>query len=583
MSKKDLIEDLFTTGCYFFLIGLFFLIFFSIFSTGSRDKEIARLRFLMGFMPIILGIICMVPFYIRIQRKKHQENLIKQKINRREALKNEIKKLILKNEIDEAVSLFKENVNYFDYHNFSIDDELIKSGKYKEIYEFLSKSPSNRISDIPIFFRNLIEAKKEREIFSNYKDIKKMFISYSSEFYCVSDIHKRWVETCIDFNRKDEIMEFFYESVSYMRRDKFGMRITEILDFYYNKAVEFEENGDYKTASVILGVFVSQDIKYKDALVRYQKLLKKLEKENDESKKMKEKDLNQVVDPNLTRVVSDEGINKKYEFIREIGQGGMGIVYEAKDRKLNRKVAIKKLKEELSINPREKKRFIEEAQNVAILNHPNIISIYEIVEEGKDVYIVFEFIDGKTVNEILANVDRIKLEKAIYIIKEVCKALSYSHSKNIVHRDIKPSNIMIANPPVSPFDKEGIKEGFVKVMDFGIARELKDTLTRLTGMVDTSGTFAYMAPEQHLGKFYKSSDIYSLGITLYEMICGELPFKGPDFLAQKRELAYKSIKEIIPEAPGEIEKIISKCLNNDLEKRYKSADELLDELEKLKI
>jgi serine/threonine protein kinase len=393
------------------------------------------------------------------------------------------------------------------------------------------------------------------------------------------DLHKIWIETCVYLNKKNDIMNYFYEKIDIIKEEK------EILDFYYNKAVEFEENGDYKTASIILEEFVNQDIKYRDAFTRYQKLLVKLEIGNTSNQKIeiKEKDSNQVFDPNLTRVVSEESINKKYEFIREIGQGGMGIVYEAKDRKLNRKVAIKKLKEELSINPREKKRFIEEAQNVAILNHPNIISIYEIVEEGKDVYIVFEFIDGKTVNEILSDTNRIDIKKSVYIVKEVCKALSYSHSKNIVHRDIKPSNIMIANPPVSPFDKEGIKEGFVKVMDFGIARELKDTLTRLTGMVDTSGTFAYMAPEQHLGKFYKSSDIYSLGITLYEMICGELPFKGPDFLAQKRELAYKSIKEIIPEAPEEIEKIISKCLNNDLEKRYKSADELLEELEKLKI
>jgi serine/threonine protein kinase len=123
----------------------------------------------------------------------------------------------------------------------------------------------------------------------------------------------------------------------------------------------------------------------------------------------------------------------------------------------------------------------------------------------------------------------------------------------------------------------------VKVMDFGIAKELKDTLTRLTGMLDTSGTFAYMAPEQHLGKFYKSSDIYSLGITFYEMICGELPFKGPDFLSQKRELAYKLPSEIIKDLPKEVESIISKCLDIDLEKRYKSADNLLADLEKLKI
>jgi len=409
-----------------------------------------------------------------------------------------------------------------------------------------------------------------------YQKVKEFMKFYNYWVLGNLDLHKIWIETCVCLNEQNNIMNYFYENVIAIKEKK------EILDFYYKKAVEFEEIGDYKTASIILEAFVSQDIKYRDALTRYQKLLVKLEFNNisdrkiGTTKKIKENDLTQ------TSALS-ENINDKYEFIREIGRGGMGIVYEAWDKKLNRKVAIKKLKEELSINPRDKKRFIEEAQNVANFNHPNIISIYDIVEEGKDVYIVFEFIDGKTVNEILSETNKINIKKSIYIIKEVCKALSYSHSKNIVHRDIKPSNIMIANPPVSPFDKGGIKEGFVKVMDFGIARELKDTLTRLTGMVDTSGTFSYMSPEQHLGKFYKSSDIYSLGITFYEMICGELPFKGPDFITQKRELAYKSPKEIIKDLPQEIENIVSKCLNNDLEKRYKSADELLEELERIEI
>jgi len=590
-------------------------------------------------------------------------------------LKHRIEKLISKNKIDKAVKLFKKSEDKNIDLNFS---KLIKSGKYKEIYDFISKcftedikigkyiskeelfeiflktEKINNTSEILkiieklgtsykiYFLENLIKLNKkdvalgilsnknilkdillksyedlrnivfdiyyerkrikefinffieEKDIYENenlyiwlikklkekgyYEKVKEFMMNIFKNEWDL-DLHKIWIETCVCLNEQNNIMNYFYENIENIKKQK---EISEILDFYYKKAVEFEEIGDYKTASIILEAFVNQDIKYRDALTRYQKLLVKLEFNNISdrkigiTKKIKENDLTQ------TSALS-ENINDKYEFIREIGQGGMGIVYEAMDKKLNRKVAIKKLKEELSINPREKKRFIDEAQNVANLNHPNIISIYDIVEEGKDVYIVFEFIDGKTVNEILSETNKINIKKSIYIIKEVCKALSYSHSKNIVHRDIKPSNIMIANPPVSPFDKGGIKEGFVKVMDFGIARELKDTLTRLTGMVDTSGTFSYMSPEQHLGKFYKSSDIYSLGITFYEMICGELPFKGPDFLAQKRELAYKSPKEIIKDLPQEIENIISKCLNNDLEKRYKSADELLTDLEKIKI
>ena len=170
------------------------------------------------------------------------------------------------------------------------------------------------------------------------------------------------------------------------------------------------------------------------------------------------------------------------------------------------------------------------------------------------------------------------IKEAIEIIKQVCETLKYAHSKKIIHRDIKPSNIIVENPPQSPFDKGGIKGGFVKVMDFGIARQAKDTFSRVTGK-DTSGTLAYMAPEQELGRYDERSDIFSLGVCFYEMLTGELPFKGPNFLAQKREKAYRKIREINPEIPQEMEKIIERCLEPEKERRYNSVEEFLSEIE----
>lgn len=261
-------------------------------------------------------------------------------------------------------------------------------------------------------------------------------------------------------------------------------------------------------------------------------------------------------------------IPDKYQFLREIGRGGMGIVYEAINKEINKKVAIKKIKEELAINIRARKQFLEEAKKVAELHHPNIVDIYDMFEEKNNTYIVFEYVDGKTLDNILDNKGKLSLKETLEIILPVCNALKYAHSKKIIHRDIKPSNIMVTN------------ENFVKVMDFGIAREAKDTISRLTGK-DTSGTLAYMAPEQHLGHYDVRSDIYSLGATIYEMLTGEFPFKGPDLLAQKERMIYRPIKELIPDIPEKVEGIIKKCLQSDKEKRYQTVEELIEDLEKI--
>jgi tRNA A-37 threonylcarbamoyl transferase component Bud32 len=263
-----------------------------------------------------------------------------------------------------------------------------------------------------------------------------------------------------------------------------------------------------------------------------------------------------------------EAIGGKYEIMREIGRGGMGIVYEGKDVKLERKVAIKKMREELKMNLRNKAKFLEEAKRVAKLNHPNIMAIYDIVEEGDETYLVFEYVSGRTVEQMLNDMRRIEESIAVKIGIEVCEALSYAHKQGIVHRDIKPGNIMVS------------KTGEVKVMDFGIAREMSDTVSRLTGEM-TSGTLAYMAPEQHLGKADERADIFALGVTMYEMLTGELPFSGPDFVLQKREMVYEKISDRTAGVSPVLEKIINRCLQADKEKRYKTVEELKKELEKI--
>jgi len=258
-------------------------------------------------------------------------------------------------------------------------------------------------------------------------------------------------------------------------------------------------------------------------------------------------------------------IVNKYELIREMGRGGMGIVYEAVNKQLDKKVAIKKMREEVSLNPREKKKFLREAKISAKLHHSNIVDIYDIIEEDGVVYLVFEYVNGKTLEEILNERQKLNVKESIDVILQVCKALQFAHNERIVHRDLKPSNIMITS------------DNSFKVMDFGIAREAKNTVSRVSGGKDTSGTLAYMAPEQELGTYDAKADIFSLGVCLYEMLTGELPFKGPNFYLQKEKMTYRKIREINPEIPQEIESIIDKCLQADKEKRYTSTQGLMEE------
>ncbi len=336
---------------------------------------------------------------------------------------------------------------------------------------------------------------------------------------------------------------------------------------FYKLALISEEIGDKETAMNIYKRFLAKFIKYKDIEERY-KRLKGISVAPVVKRRTAEK---KPIETLTSTITSGKGvpIGGKYELLREIGKGGMGLVYEAIDKQLEKKVALKKMKEEIRINPKEKRKFLKEARFVAKLHHPNIVDIYTIVEEDDNIYLVFEYVDGETLRNMLNKEDRIDYKRAIKIIEQICEALEYAHSKKIIHRDLKPSNIMV-DPNL-----------YVKVMDFGIAREAKDTISRVTGKRDTSGTLIYMAPEQHLGQYNERTDIFSLGVLIYEMLTGEAPFRGPDFLAQKERMVYKPISEYEIEIPGMFSEIIDRCLQAEIEKRYSSVKEIKEVLKNI--
>ena len=258
-----------------------------------------------------------------------------------------------------------------------------------------------------------------------------------------------------------------------------------------------------------------------------------------------------------------------YKILEKLGEGGMGIVYKAEDTKLKREVAIKFLPHHISANEEERKRFEIEAQAAASLNHPNISTIYSIENSGKESFIVMEFIDGKELKDKIKS-GPVEINETVNIISQIAEGLKAAHKKGIVHRDIKSSNIMINN------------EGMVKIMDFGLA---KIGTTNITKMGLTIGTAAYMSPEQATNENVDHrTDIWSLGVILYEMLTGRLPYKGEfeqaiiySILNEEPE----SVLKIRNEIPLRLEQILFKTLSKEKEKRYQSAEDFLNDIREI--
>lgn len=262
-------------------------------------------------------------------------------------------------------------------------------------------------------------------------------------------------------------------------------------------------------------------------------------------------------------------INDRYEIIKTIGEGGMANVYLANDTILDRKVAIKVLRGDLSNDEKFIRRFQREALSVSNLSHPNIVEVYDVGEEDGQYYIVMEYIEGKTLKQLLKKRETLTLPEVIDIMLQLTDGLAHAHESYIIHRDIKPQNIMI------------LDNGLVKITDFGIAMALN--ATQLTQTNSVMGSVHYLPPEQANGKSATvKSDIYSLGILMYELITGSVPFKGDNAV----EIALKHMKEKIPSIrkqnptiPQSVENIVIKATAKNPRNRYESVKEMHDDLE----
>ena len=263
-------------------------------------------------------------------------------------------------------------------------------------------------------------------------------------------------------------------------------------------------------------------------------------------------------------------LGNRYEILRKIGDGGMAFVYQARDKLLNRIVAVKVLRPEFVDDQEFLVKFKREAEAVASLSHPNIVNVYDVGEDGKVHYIVMEYVDGQNLKEIIQEEGRLEEYTALDIAKQIARALSAAHRNGIIHRDIKPHNILIS--------KDGRQ---VKVADFGIAKAVSSST--MTNMGSVIWSVHYISPEQAKGKHLTSNaDLYSLGIVLYEMIIGRVPFSGDSPIS----IALKHINEDIAfteedkiNIPNSVRTIISKMTQKEPANRYQTAEELIEDIE----
>lgn len=268
--------------------------------------------------------------------------------------------------------------------------------------------------------------------------------------------------------------------------------------------------------------------------------------------------------------MGDTILGNRYQIIRKIGDGGMAFVYEAKDKLLNRTVAVKVLRPEFVDDEDFLKKFKREAEAVASLSHPNIVNVYDVGEDGKVHYIVMEYVDGQNLKDIIKNEGTLDEYTALDIAKQIAMALSAAHKKGIVHRDIKPHNILISN------------EGrVVKVADFGIAKAVSNST--MTNVGNIIGSVHYFSPEQAKGQNVNvTADLYSLGIVLYEMIIGRVPFRGdsPISIALQHindDLEFTSQEKV--NIPQSVRTLIKKLTEKSSEARYQSAEELIEDID----
>jgi serine/threonine-protein kinase len=326
---------------------------------------------------------------------------------------------------------------------------------------------------------------------------------------------------------------------------------TDNMDAHYRLATAYEAAEEFQEAVDLYEKILTFDYHYKDVEKRL------------EFARSKVQESPRAESPSGTQetVGPPSGRSGRYRIEGELGRGGMGIVYKAQDTVLDRPVAFKVLPDALKDNPEALKNFLREAKSAAKLNHPNIVTVYDAGEQDGRYYIAMEYVDGTTLKEIVRRRGVISPTGTLHVLIQMCEALAFAHDQKVVHRDIKTANTMWTR------DKKA------KIMDFGLAKVIEEVRNHTTLV---SGTPYYMSPEQTLGKNVDHrTDIYSLGVTIFELATGSLPFREGNVPYHHVHTPPPDPREVNPKLPPLLAEIISSCLKKNPDERYQNAGEIV--------
>ena len=322
----------------------------------------------------------------------------------------------------------------------------------------------------------------------------------------------------------------------------------------YQLAVIHERQGDLPKALALYEKVMAEQLAYRDVQARVADLRDRLAQTT------------QVLPGGEATQVVASPARTRYRILKELGRGGMGIVYHAEDVLLQRPVAYKVVPDAIREDPKALENFLREARIAASLQHPNIVTIYDAGQAADEIYIAMEYVEGRSLQQVLDQVSTLPLPQALAIFRQACLGLAHAHGQNVVHRDIKPANMMIT------------PGGVVKLMDFGLAAVVTEAMAKVTSV---RGTPFYMAPEQILGEEISAlSDQYALGCTLYHMVTGRPPFVEGDVLYHHIHTAPMSPRERNPQIPAWLDTIILQTMLKDRTRRFPSVGVLLQEVDR---
>jgi tetratricopeptide (TPR) repeat protein len=469
-------------------------------------------------------------------------------------------------------------------------EAMKRAGKMQEAAELGGKyyESIGRWAEAGMAYEGAGNWKRAGDCFAKANDAARAAVCYEKgqEYYgaALAYVHlKKWADAirCLQkikegdphFNESRALLgRAFYEMHDYahaaatLENHLMNERVrSENIDYFWMLALAYEQLGELEKSKSVLLKIRTVDINYRDVTQRLSNVQSRISM-GAGAIGGGTAEATKVTDA-AARAAAEKALGDRYEIVRELGRGGMGVVYLAQDKTLDRPVALKFLGSLLDDSPEFKERFTREARAAAKVSHPNIVHVYDVQISPSNSYIAMEYVEGINLHRYLQEKGRLSPREAVNVMIQVCSALQAVHALGIVHRDLKPENILVS------------KGGLIKLMDFGLAKGIG---SRLTASMVVMGTPGYMSPEQVMAKDTDArTDIYALGLILFELLTGKMAFSGGDVLKRQVTERIARPSSVVPDIPVELDEIVLKCAAKEPSERYQTVEEIIAALRRV--